>query len=71
MSLDEGFARSDAVLAAAIWRNLVPVDENVIQIDQIARYVRQEIQRLDKCAIEDLTSGKFAFEPHSRNIDET
>ncbi|KAJ2645154.1 Ubiquinol cytochrome-c reductase assembly protein Cbp3 [Coemansia sp. RSA 1694] len=63
MSLDEGFARSDAVLAAAIWRNLVPVDENVIQIDQIARYVRQEIQRLDKCAIEDLTSGKFAFEP--------
>ncbi|KAJ2742380.1 Ubiquinol cytochrome-c reductase assembly protein Cbp3 [Coemansia sp. BCRC 34301] len=63
MSLDEGFARSDAVLAAAIWRNLVPVDENVIQIDQIARYVRHEVQRLDKCAIEDLTAGKFAFQP--------
>ncbi|KAJ2878546.1 Ubiquinol cytochrome-c reductase assembly protein Cbp3 [Coemansia aciculifera] len=63
MSLDEGFARSDAVLAAAIWRNLVPVDENVIQIDLIARYVRQEIQRLDRCAIEDLTAGKFAFRP--------
>ncbi|KAJ2819690.1 Ubiquinol cytochrome-c reductase assembly protein Cbp3 [Coemansia sp. 'formosensis'] len=62
MSLDEGFARSDAVLAAAIWRNLVPVDENVIQIDRIALYVRHQIQRLDKCAIDDLTAGGFAFE---------
>ncbi|KAJ2256560.1 Ubiquinol cytochrome-c reductase assembly protein Cbp3 [Coemansia sp. RSA 455] len=62
MSLDEGFARSDAVLAAAIWRNLVPVDENVIQVDRIAQYVRRQLQRLDKCTIDDLTTGGFTFE---------
>ncbi|KAJ2881245.1 Ubiquinol cytochrome-c reductase assembly protein Cbp3 [Coemansia aciculifera] len=62
MSLDEGFARSDAVLAAAIWRNLVPVDENVIQVDRIAQYVRRQLQRLDKCTIKDLTTGGFTFE---------
>ncbi|KAJ1900529.1 Ubiquinol cytochrome-c reductase assembly protein Cbp3 [Kickxella alabastrina] len=66
MSLDEGFARSDAVLAAAIWRNLVPVDEAVMQIDTVVRYVRQELQRLDKCEMSEITSGNFVFEPISK-----
>ncbi|KAJ2697843.1 Serine carboxypeptidase 3 [Coemansia sp. IMI 209128] len=62
MSLDEGFARSDAVLAAAIWRNLVPADDNILQIERVVRYTRRQIQRLDQCAIDDLTAGGFAFE---------
>ncbi|KAJ2462984.1 Ubiquinol cytochrome-c reductase assembly protein Cbp3, partial [Coemansia sp. RSA 2320] len=63
MSLDEGFARSDAVLAAAVWRNLVPVDENVIQVGEIVHFVRRELSRLDKSTMEDLTTSKFSFEP--------
>ncbi|KAJ1646565.1 Ubiquinol cytochrome-c reductase assembly protein Cbp3 [Coemansia asiatica] len=63
MSLDEGFASSDAVLAAAIWRNIVPVDEAIVQVDAVTCYVRKELQRLDKCQISDITSGSFAFEP--------
>ncbi|KAJ1720138.1 Ubiquinol cytochrome-c reductase assembly protein Cbp3 [Coemansia erecta] len=63
MSLDEGFARSDAVLAAAIWRNLVPVDEAVLPIDAVTKYVRMQLQRLDKCDIAELSSGAFVFEP--------
>ncbi|KAJ2378351.1 Ubiquinol cytochrome-c reductase assembly protein Cbp3 [Coemansia sp. RSA 2603] len=63
MSLDEGFARSDAVLAAAIWRNLVPVDEAVLPIDAVTKYVRRQLQRLNKCDIAELSSGNFVFEP--------
>ncbi|KAI8321687.1 hypothetical protein GQ54DRAFT_176025 [Martensiomyces pterosporus] len=63
MSLDEGFAKSDAVLAAAIWRNLVPVDEKVLQIDAITQYVRSQLAKLDQCDAEQLKAGNFSFDP--------
>ncbi|KAJ2236796.1 Serine carboxypeptidase 3 [Coemansia sp. RSA 485] len=63
MSLDEGFARSDAVLAAAIWRNIVPADEAIVQVDMVTSYVRRQLQRLEKCQISDIASGSFVFEP--------
>ncbi|KAJ2656254.1 Ubiquinol cytochrome-c reductase assembly protein Cbp3 [Coemansia sp. RSA 1200] len=63
MSLDQGFASSDAVLAAAIWRNLLPEDDMVLQIDSIARFVRSQLAALDKCSIDDLIARNFAFQP--------
>ncbi|KAJ1837847.1 Ubiquinol cytochrome-c reductase assembly protein Cbp3 [Coemansia sp. RSA 2708] len=63
LSLDEGFATSDAVLAAAIWRNLVPVDDAVLQIDEVARFVRVQLARLDACDTAEILAGKFEFGP--------
>ncbi|KAJ2719746.1 Ubiquinol cytochrome-c reductase assembly protein Cbp3 [Coemansia sp. Benny D115] len=62
MSLDEGFARSDAALAAAIWRNIVPVDDAVLQVDKATRYVRSQLQMLDRTDMSQITAGDFAFE---------
>ncbi|KAJ2391068.1 Ubiquinol cytochrome-c reductase assembly protein Cbp3 [Coemansia sp. RSA 2559] len=62
MSLDQGFATSDAVLAAAIWRNVLPADGMVLQIDQITGFVRSQLAALDKCSVDDLIAKKFAFQ---------
>ncbi|KAJ2480263.1 Ubiquinol cytochrome-c reductase assembly protein Cbp3 [Coemansia sp. RSA 2131] len=61
MSLDEGFATSDAVLAAAVWRNLVPEDEAVLQVDAVVRFVREQLSMLDACEMEDVLAGRFQF----------
>ncbi|KAJ2612668.1 Ubiquinol cytochrome-c reductase assembly protein Cbp3 [Coemansia sp. RSA 1365] len=63
MSLDEGFARSDAALAAAVWRNLLPVDDTVLQIDAIVSYTRAQLQILDSYDISMITTGQFEFGP--------
>ncbi|KAJ1988487.1 Ubiquinol cytochrome-c reductase assembly protein Cbp3 [Coemansia spiralis] len=63
MALDEGFARSDAVLAAAVWRNLVPEDKMLPQVDTITRFIRSQLAALDKCSVQSLVSGEFAFPP--------
>ncbi|KAJ2803773.1 Serine carboxypeptidase 3 [Coemansia guatemalensis] len=65
MSLDEGFARSDAALAAAVWRNILPVDDAVLQIDAIVIYARAQLQILDSYDISKITTGQFAFGPVS------
>ncbi|KAJ2120057.1 Ubiquinol cytochrome-c reductase assembly protein Cbp3 [Coemansia sp. RSA 1807] len=63
MSLDEGFATSDAVLAAAVWRNLVPEDDAVLQVDAVVRFVREQLSMLDACKMEDVLAGGFKFGP--------
>ncbi|KAJ2158806.1 Ubiquinol cytochrome-c reductase assembly protein Cbp3 [Coemansia sp. RSA 552] len=63
MSLDEGLARSDAVLAAAVWRNLLPVDDAVLQTDLVVRHIRAQIAMLDACDIGQITTGQFSFGP--------
>ncbi|ORX74416.1 hypothetical protein DL89DRAFT_289980 [Linderina pennispora] len=63
MSLDEGLVRSDAVLAAAIWRNLVPTDGAILEIDAVTKYVRTQLARLDKTTLEQLIQGEFSFDP--------
>ncbi|KAJ1734913.1 Ubiquinol cytochrome-c reductase assembly protein Cbp3 [Coemansia biformis] len=63
MSLDEGFARSDAALAAAVWRNLVPVDSAVLQTAAVVRYARAQLRTLDLCDMAQITTGNFEFGP--------
>ncbi|KAJ2779689.1 Ubiquinol cytochrome-c reductase assembly protein Cbp3 [Coemansia javaensis] len=61
MSLDEGFARSDAALAAAVWRNLLPVDDAVLQTDAIVQYARAQLQALAALDAAQITTGSFSF----------
>ncbi|KAJ2716959.1 Serine carboxypeptidase 3 [Coemansia spiralis] len=63
MSLDEGLARSDASLAAAVWRNLLPVDDAVLQTAAVVKYARAQLRLLESCDMEQIKAGKFAFGP--------
>lgn len=63
MALDEGFAGSDAVLAAAVWRNLATRDEDVGGVERVTAYVRAQLRRLDMVEIEKLVAGEFVFDP--------
>lgn len=60
---DEGIARGDAVLAAAIWRNLFKADENVNVkgLALIVSYVRRTLKGLDELPDEELMKGAIGF----------
>ncbi|KAJ2767292.1 Ubiquinol cytochrome-c reductase assembly protein Cbp3 [Coemansia nantahalensis] len=63
MSLDEGLARSDAALAAAVWRNLLPVDDAVLQTAAVVKYARVQLCLLDSRDMEQVKTGRFVFGP--------
>ena len=69
---DEGLVRGDAVLAAAIWRNIFKGDENVDfrGVGQVVSYVREALQRLEHLADEDIASGEVAFNNSETETDE-
>jgi cytochrome b pre-mRNA-processing protein 3 len=60
---DEGLARGDAVLAAAVWRNVFKAKEDVDvrAIAQIVSYMRRVLKGLDKTSDEDVHSCKVEF----------
>lgn len=49
MSYDEGLVKGDAVLAAAVWRNLYKAKEDVDMrhVAAIVEWIRQAVWRLD------------------------
>lgn len=61
--LDEGFVKDDAVLAAAIWRNIFDASESVDfeVLATIVSYVRRVIAGLDKIDDATLESGNIYF----------
>ncbi len=63
LSYDEGFYKNDAVLAAAIWRNLFQGDPNVNfeHLELMVRYVRQQLYLLSKLSDREFAFGKFQF----------
>lgn len=67
LSYDEGLVKGDAVLAAAIWRNLFAAREDVDfeKLAQIVGYMRRELRRLDMAKDEEVANGlwKFTGEP--------
>jgi cytochrome b pre-mRNA-processing protein 3 len=67
LSYDEGIVKGDAVLAAAVWRNLFGAREDVDfqKLAQVVGYMRKEIRRLDVASDEEVASGhwKFAGDP--------
>lgn len=63
VSYDEGLIKGDAVLAAAVWRNVFQAREDVDLQDlaAVVSYLRREIARLDKLGDERISSGNIKF----------
>lgn len=63
LSYDEGLVKGDAMLAAAIWRNLFGAKEDVDfqQLAQIVGYMRRELKRLDMASDDEVANGKWKF----------
>ena len=64
LAYDEGLMKGDAVLAAAIWRNLLSGKEDVDfeKLAQITAYMRREIRKLTLASDEDAADGTWVFE---------
>jgi cytochrome b pre-mRNA-processing protein 3 len=63
LSYDEGLVKGDAVLAAAIWRNLFASREDVDfqRLAQVVGYMRRELRRLDMAKDDDVLNGHWKF----------
>lgn len=65
LSYDEALVKGDAVLAAALWRNLFAGREDVDfrNLAQVVGYMRREMRRLDLAKDEDVALGTWKFGP--------
>ncbi|USP77489.1 Protein CBP3, mitochondrial [Curvularia clavata] len=63
LSYDEGLMKGDAMLAAAIWRNLLGAKEDVDfeKLAQIVGYMRRELKRLDNATDDEVANGGWTF----------
>src|SRR5436305_15270987 len=61
---DEGIMKGDAVLAAAVWRNIFKAHEEVDikKVAAIVSYVRYSLRGLDVLPNEDIETGNILFE---------
>jgi cytochrome b pre-mRNA-processing protein 3 len=61
LSYDEGLMKGDAMLAAALWRNLMGSREDVDfeQLAQIVGYMRRELKRLDNASDDEVANGQW------------
>lgn len=62
-SYDEGLIRGDAVLAAAVWRNLFKArkDVEIADLALVTAYLRSQLQMLEKLSDQRLGSGEVKF----------
>ncbi len=60
---DEGLVKGDAVLAAAVWRNIFKANEevDVRKVATIVSYMRRVLNRLDALPDEDIAMGHITF----------
>lgn len=67
---DEGLAKGDAVLAAAIWRNVFKADEeiDIRKLAQIVSYVRRLLQSLDSLSSDELVGVQFGSIVQEANV---
>ena len=63
LSYDEGLMKGDAMLAAAIWRNLMVANEDVDfqKLAQIVGYMRRELKRLENASDDEVANGLWKF----------
>jgi cytochrome b pre-mRNA-processing protein 3 len=63
LSYDEGLVKGDAMLAAAIWRNLMGSreDADFEKLAQIVGYMRRELKRLDNATDAEVADGEWKF----------
>lgn len=64
LSYDEGLVKGDAVLAAAVWRNLFQGREDVdfVKLAMVVGYLRKEIRRLTLASDAEVASGAYKFD---------
>ncbi|KAI9811671.1 MAG: Protein cbp3, mitochondrial [Phylliscum demangeonii] len=69
---DEGLCRGDAVLAAALWRNVLAADPDadLVGLAMVTAHVRRTLQALEMIPDEDLAVGKVRFAHPQRNAEE-
>ena len=62
-SYDEGLVRGDAVLGAAVWRNVFKASEqtSVADVALVTAYLRQELARLEGSSDERIGAGEVEF----------
>lgn len=60
---DEGIVKGDAVLAAAVWRNIFKANEDVDirALAQIVSYMRRLLKGLDDLPDDEVTRGDLTF----------
>lgn len=71
-SFDEAFAaKSDDVLAAAIWRNIFNGDKNIdiVKLEAVVRYVRMQLYVLDNISDRAFGFGDFEFVGPNETVD--
>ena len=63
LSYDEGLMKGDAMLAAAIWRNLMGAKEDIDfqKLAQIVGYMRRELKRLENATDDEVVDGLWKF----------
>lgn len=63
VSYDEGLIKGDAVLAAAVWRNVFQAREDVdiADVAAVVSYLRRELSRLDKLPDSHISTGDIKF----------
>ncbi|CAG8640158.1 24348_t:CDS:2, partial [Racocetra persica] len=54
MAYDEGLCKDDPVLATALWRNVLVTEGSAHNMACLVKYVRQELQALDRIPLEKL-----------------
>jgi cytochrome b pre-mRNA-processing protein 3 len=64
LAYDEGLVKGDAMLAAAVWRNLFGGREDVDfeKLAMIVGYMRRELARLVKASDNDVAMGEWQFQ---------
>ena len=67
---DEGLVKGDAVLAAAVWRNLFKAEEEVDlrKVAAIVAYMRWSLKELDSLPNEVVETGNITFEDPSAQL---
>jgi cytochrome b pre-mRNA-processing protein 3 len=63
LAYDEGVVRGDAVLAAAVWRNLFNSDEAVDfkRLVEVVAFMRSSLQKLEGMGDVELVAGRWGF----------
>ena len=65
---DEGLVKGDAVLAAAVWRNIFKGSEDVKGVDlaMVVSYLRREVANVGRMSDEEIARGAITFaDPNS------
>ncbi|TPX60561.1 hypothetical protein PhCBS80983_g01756 [Powellomyces hirtus] len=63
LAYDEGLYYGDAILAGALWRNLIASqDVDAAQMEALLTYVRKQLQRIDAADRAEILEGRFSFD---------